>query len=347
MRTILKSLTLPGLTACLFLLLNFFAGGTNVTDTLAPSRRKAPTPLESTLSGTVTGNQYVKSSDIKSTQVIESGKTTYLAEEEIVLGPEFTVRDGATFEAGLDRDSFHIVNILTYNLWVKSNASHKTHGRVIKDSKADVVSVQEVLGKNNFETMKDACGYKGDMCITEKQNSKNYGIGMLWNPDVVGEPVAKEHKLIKITQGGEDRDEKRAFIVAEFRDFCFVATHFSLNQDKRNEMAGLIVAHSIVTRCIQNGKPVYIAGDMNEGPDKPAITLLKNNGFRVLNEMGDDHVTFPGGGDDMEKYIDLILEYNKTPYNKKIDCGIPLSEDEKDNWKTSDHYPYFVKVKTQ
>ncbi len=51
------------------------------------------------------------------------------------------------------------------------------------------------------------------------------------------------------------------------------------------------------------------------------------------------------------RYIDLIMEYNDNQdngYYKLIERGIPLTKEQKKEWKdnkVSDHFPYFVKVK--
>ncbi|MDE5703907.1 MAG: hypothetical protein K2H70_03685, partial [Bacteroidales bacterium] len=91
------------------------------------------------------------------------------------------------------------------------------------------------------------------------------------------------------------------------------------------------------------GKPVYIAGDLNEDPRQGCILIFKDNGFKVLNDRDDpSHATGSGGG-----YVDLILEHNVKPNHQLLDRGIPLSDEERATWRdnVSDHFPYRVKVK--
>lgn len=322
-------------------------------DTTASRPRKAPIPLNLPLSGTVNGNQYQKGSVIESTQVIESGKTTYLAEEEIILEEGFEVMDGAEFEVLFDRDSFHIVTMMTYNLWTHSNAKYTEHAKVIKNIHADVISLQEVHGgNNNFEKLKSIeNGYDGRMYVL-KTGTPDYGIGMLWNKNTIGKPIDIQNHPINITDHQYDKDKKRGYIIAEFRDFCFVATHFSLDPQYQNKMADMILEDNIVQRCTTTGKPVYIAGDMNTQPEGTAIKIFKEKNFLVLNDTTKvpdrtkyvDSTMFGGA------MIDLILEHNTNPYRKVIDRGIALSEaNRKSGWlkKISDHFPYFVKLKVK
>ena len=312
----------------------------------------APGSETLSLSGTVTGSSYKRACKIESSQIISVGRTTYLAEEEIVLKPGFEVKPGAELDATLNRESFHHVTMLTYNLGTKANGYDK-HAEIVKDSKADVVSVQEVRREVNFNTLKEKSGLSGMMCVTIYYIPKwlewarwlfepiaiRYGIGMLWNVNSIGAPIAHSTQVLDLPN---DMDKKRAFIVAEFQDFCFVATHYSLDAAYRLDMSNAILANWLVRKCLNSRKPVYIAGDLNaeaKDPNAASLNRLKGEGFKILNNINDTtHSTFPQ--EDINKgYIDLILEHNTNPYHKIIERGIPARN------TTSDHYPYSVKVK--
>ena len=117
-------------------------------------------------------------------------------------------------------------------------------------------------------------------------------------------------------------------------------------------MAELILDNKIVKDCKNKGKPVYIAGDMNERPDNEQGTLrmLFDGGFSVLNDttkIDGKYVDSTQKGGNM---IDLILEYNTNPYHKTINRGVPMNKEEREQFfedKISDHLPYFVKVKVR
>ena len=328
------------LAICLFLNGAAYCG---TADTTASRPRKAPVPLKLSLSGTVKGNQYQKGSTIESTQVIESGKTTYLAAEEVILSEGFEVKDGAELEVMFDRDNFFVYTFLTYNL--SDNLKYDDHADVINDCKADVVSLQEVRMTAKFSHLKNKTNLDGEMKATI---GTEYGIGILWNTKTVGSPLDKDQ--VKLSTPNDKHDKHRAYIVTEFRDFCFVATHYSLDSTHRIEMSESILNHKISKKCITSGKPVYIAGDMNSVHDEGAITLFtKTNGFRLLNSIHKVGGTYIDATRPSGSMPDLILEHNENPYRKIIDKGVPIPEEKrKDFFKnTSDHLPYRVKLKVR
>ncbi len=312
---------------------------------------KAPIPLHLPLSGTVNGDQYQKGSTIESTQVIERGKTTYLAEDEVVLRDGFELKDGAEFEVLLNRDSFHIVTMLTYNVW-GDHTDYTEHAKIIKNSKADVVSVQEVKKVSNFNKLLEESGYHGEMSVTIDILIK-YGIALLWNPNTLDSPDI-DCQLIDIPKD-KDADKKRAYMVAEFRDFCFIATHYSSDKDYRKVMTYSILNNQSVQRCKDAKKPIYIAGDMNEQPHhKNALPIFEESGFKMLNSQDytiiNESYKYADSTRNGGAMIDLILEYNQTPYHRTLESGVPIPADQRQQFfidKTSDHLPYRVRVKVK
>lgn len=320
------------------------------------SGRKGPSslvPENETLDGTVTKNQEKKASNITSSQVITGGKTVYLAEEKVVLEPGFEVKNGAEFELTVERDSFHVVPMLTFNLWGNhSKVSYATRANYIVQSNAAIVSIQEVRGASNFKTLKKKTGMDGKMCTTINAIFVKYGIGMLWDRNRVGSPRRIATATMKTPKVGSEKDSHRGWIVAEFPEFCFVATHLSQEESYRRKMVQKILNNNIVNDCKSDQKPIYIAGDMNNGPYSNVIKIFIDSGFQVLNDP--NTVTCPKEGDKTGKkgsVIDLVLEYNykENVYHRLIERGIPIPEEDRIKWmytdKVSDHFPYFVKVK--
>lgn len=313
-----------------------FASSTKGPNTLFPDNL--------TLDGTITKNQEKKASNITSSQVIASGKSVYLAEEKVVLEPGFEVKSGAEFHLTVDRDSFHVVPMLTFNLWGNhSKVDYETRANYIVQSNAAIVSVQEVRGASNFKKLKETTGMDGTMCTTINGIFVKYGIGMLWDKKRVGSP-SRIRKSRTATLLKDDDDTYRGYIIAEFPEFCFIATHFNGNDDCCKKMTKKIFNEEIFKEC-KGKKPIYIAGDMNNTPETTAIKRFTEKGFRILNDItSDDHKT-------IGRHIDLIMEYNDNQdngYYKLIERGIPLTEEQKKEWKdnkVSDHFPYFVKVK--
>ncbi len=299
------------------------------------------------LSGTVNDNQSHIASNIESSQVIKSGKVSYIAEESIVLESGFEVQSGADFTATLEPDSFHHVKIMTYNLCGK-RTDYRKHGQVVKGSKADIVAIQEVKGNKNFKKLKNESGYNGNRCFT--MGIAHYGIGILWNSETVGFPIAKSYNTIWTwTLSNKETDLRRAYMVAEFNDFCFVSTHYSTDGYYRKRMTECILGDKLVQKCMNAGKPVYIAGDLNADYKSTEIQGFKNAGFIILNntEKDKDNGHYIDATRLSGSMIDLILEYNTKPNHLLMDRGTYTPVGWRDTWFTeiSDHLPYLVKVK--
>ncbi len=306
-------------------------------------------PENMSLEEAVTEDKDYRTKTIVSSQIIAGGKTQYWAEEGITLGPGFEVKPGAEFYADVEPDSVHLLKMMTYNLKGK-HTEYKEHAKVVKKATPDVVAVQEVRGLRKFRILKEKSGYNGErFCIIA-----DYGIGMLWKESMVGKPVAIKKKLISVVNWDNEADLIRGFLVAEFRDFCFVSTHMSLDKATRKKMANKILNNSLVQECQEHGKPVYIAGDMNEDPEdeekSPAVQIWEKNGFELLNSVERVSGTskFVDSTQQGGTMIDLILEHNVNQNHKTISRGVPMTKEERDQFfedKISDHFPYSVKVK--
>ena len=314
------------------------------------------TPANLTLSGTKTGNnEYEALNSIQSTQVIHSGTTTYTAGNEIVLNPGFETEAGAEFEAVIE-DVSNRLTVMTYNI---NRREYTKHAKVIKASGADVVAIQEVqswpITDPNFAELKRETGFNGHMCNTYNYSPVFvYGIVLLWNDAKLGNPIAITDRVINAPNATGNDDSKRGYIVAEFNDFCIVATHLPLNLVDNVSMSIEI----IFDVNINYQKPVFIAGDLNPSGGEP-INLLNLMSFEMLNygdstdEYYDKHATRTSGAQP-----DLIFWHNQNPNRDIIWNGVPecLWAPDTPNgyaggiykdWRfnISDHLPYVVKVK--
>jgi len=317
--------------------------------------------VDSIISGTQTGNNEYGAVNIQSTQVINSGKTTYTAGNEIVLNPGFEVKLDAEFEAIIDDDALNHLTMMTYNICEKGKRDK--HADVILGVNPDVVAIQEVsfLGANSqFKKLKENTGYKGEKYgLTRLSNG---GIAILWKPSM-GTPTFTKNK---IKFKGEGR---RGYIIAEFADFVFICAH--LSSFHIDTMVNTLLNEDVIKNT---QKPIYFAGDFNMEPYDPAIAgTLRNAGFEVLNdtttckdeEKGDNCKTYKYWTSHGRFLKDLILECNTNPKRKVIERGVPLTILENLGWKfkgdsnlypdhypyyhstnyDSDHFPYVVKVK--
>ena len=309
------------------------------------------TPTNLSLSGTKTGNnEYEALNNIQSTQIINSGKTTYTAGNEIVLNPGFETKPGSEFEAKIDDVSSYLT-IMTYNIY---RQDYHENGKLIKSSGADVVAVQEILRipfLGNFTRLKEKAGMDGKyLKIKGLGQNTSFGIALLWNTSAVGSPIRTVAETVNTSS--DDPDGKRGYIIAEFHDFIFVSTH--LSGDTIRDKAKIIKEFLKEDIIKNSNKPVFIGGDFNFQPNDDILgPFLNTVGFEVLNNLEGSRGFDNKGNyrwiytdlttDDSQRMIDLICgEKNSSKYEVLSKC---IPDAANPPFKYSDHRPYMVKVK--
>ena len=257
------------------------------------------------------------------------------------------------FEPSPLRTSVDTLTLMTYNV-LHEHFQYKKHrdkhAEVISLVKPDVVGLQELIGKDNFYDLRQLTEMGGTMIVTHIKTHGTLqidnGIGIMWKYDL-GTPNITFKKL-------PDFGDHVAYLIAEFRDFCFITTHYPNLVDsvfwKREQTTNAILDDNVVKRCKNTGKPIYVSGDFNSDPEQEAIKIFTRNGFNVLNP---DALTYPTWNkkNKIKNYTgptnkaDLIIEYNENnPSGEPIDGGIPDFPSEAHK-TASDHCPYYVKVK--
>jgi len=229
------------------------------------------------------------------------------------------------------------INFMTYNLLTNKGLNLQSFritklAQVISESDADVVAVQEVVGSSNFNNLKEKSGLSGAWYDIA---GNGYGIGVLWKSSL-GTPQITNVKIAP-TSGSTD-SESRAFIIAEFTDFCFISTHFSLNAVDRDSMAARIISYAN-----KAGKTVFVGGDFNAQPTYRAMVTFKNNNFQILNSLTE--YTYPSSSP--TSLIDMILGFRKNATDKPysvVSKGIPAPPAGVALKDVSDHLPYCVTV---
>lgn len=229
------------------------------------------------------------------------------------------------------------INLMTYNLQGNTGLNYQflrisKLGQVISESGADLVAVQEVAGTSNFNSLKSATGLAGSWYDIA---GDGYGIGLLWRSSL-GTPKITNVK-VNPTSGSTD-SESRAYIIAEFADFCFISTHFSLNAVDRDSMVARMIRYANAA-----GKTVFVGGDFNAQPTYRAMVTMQNNNFTVLNNLSEN--TYPSSAP--ASLIDMILGFRKNETDKnysvvskeipKAPSGVTLTD-------ISDHLPYKVNI---
>ncbi len=117
--------------------------------------------------------------------------------------------------------------------------------------------------------------------------------------------------------------------MVEFEDFILYGTHF--NNGYAGDRHGSVMI--IDYEANESGKPVILAGDINDTPGSRTLALLSENWV----QLSGNEYTFPGDGPD--KCIDYIfgLKRGGTDY-------IVLKQEVVNEPVASDHLPVFVDV---
>ena len=202
--------------------------------------------------------------------------------------------------------------MMTYNI----KGHGMTAGRlkdiaaVINTAQPDFVAVQEVENRTalgaKYDNLKDLAQQTGmKYQFLKLVPSRIYGIGLLSKT----EPLSVETKYFEPSPN-QKYPENRGFIVAEFLDYYFVCTHYSLNADDRDTMTAWIIDFAR-----RHKKTVFLAGDMNAKSTYRAVVSLKNAGFVIDNNLAD--LTYPA--DNPDSTIDMILQRSNFKGAKRYD----------------------------
>ncbi|MDD2960669.1 MAG: endonuclease/exonuclease/phosphatase family protein [Muribaculaceae bacterium] len=229
------------------------------------------------------------------------------------------------------------VTMMTYNIkgWAMTASKIADVAKVINYYTPDVVAIQEVnkrpfiVWHDYLEDLSKATGLKGTFFPLV---GNHYGIGLLSKTD----PIKIETKAFPFSDSSKDKED-RGIIIAEYPDFFFVSTHYSLNADDRDTATAWLC-----TFAAYSDKAVFVAGDFNAAPTYRAMVTFRNRGFKILNDIS--QFTIPS--DKPTKCIDMVICYNNFPEAKKykvlasgiantpgVDLAIP-----------SDHLPVYVKL---
>lgn len=231
------------------------------------------------------------------------------------------------------------VTLMSYN--IKGGAINSVKAadvaKIINHSQPDVVSVQEVhlrpyaLFHDYLKELAEATGMYYQFLPTV---SNFYGIGLLSRT----EPLSVETKIIPFSDASKDK-ENRGMIIAEFPDYYFISTHYSLNADDRDRATDAILRFTDEAH-----KTVFVAGDFNAQPTYRAMVTFKNYGYVILNDT--KTYTFPS--DKPTQCIDMILSF--SAFEEAIKYRVTASgiaETPNVNLaNTSDHLPVYVKLRS-
>lgn len=204
---------------------------------------------------------------------------------------------------------------------------------VISDCHPDVVAVQELDSLTARSDKKDVLNYLAyytGMHPTYAPaidfDGGKYGIGML--------SMETPLRIARVALPG--REERRTLLMAEFSNYIYCCTHLSLTQEDR--IASVEIINSALTEFSKGAaseKPVYIAGDWNDGPDSEFMSKMTQH-FELLTDTTVQ--TFPS--DVPDSTIDYIARWKgndmKIGSGRSLETFVPCAS------MASDHRPVVV-----
>lgn len=199
---------------------------------------------------------------------------------------------------------------------------------VINGEQPDIVMLQEVdsctrrsSGIVVCDTLASLCGMQAVYAPAIDFDGGKYGIALLSQDKPLN---VKRYAL-------PGREEKRALVVTEFKNYVVASTHLSLTEADRNASLPIIIE-----AAKQYKKPFIIAGDFNAEPNEEFIKNFSRH-FTIVGDLVTN--TFPADLPNIK--IDYIAIFNNKA-GKKVKWSDYRVIDEP---MASDHRPIVAKLK--
>lgn len=248
------------------------------------------------------------------------------------------------------KPSSKTIRLLTYNSYycrgntgapAFSQAHIDNFAEVIKTLNADIASIQEldsgVAGRSSRFLLDDIrkstdIDYRMIYSHASPYDGGTIGCGIL---------IKKSLHVEKVEMIPMAGDERRMLIIVSLKDFVFMGTHLDLNDHFRKQSA-----ETIVYLSKQYGKPVFLAGDLNDSHKwaNGGIAFPTLMESFVIKSATDG--SLPGQTNEVIDYI-LLNDNGK----KTIDCkgtqivkNLTVGETNKDLKSVSDHYPVYLDI---
>ena len=222
-----------------------------------------------------------------------------------------------------------VIRILTYNVRNCRGMDDKTDynriATIINAIHPKVAALQELdsatTRSNGLFVLKiiaEKCGMKYFYGASIPYQGGKYGIGIL------SEETPLKTSFLPLP----GREEKRGLLMAEFKDYIFFCSHFSLTEADRVASVQLIN---------QKGKELHkrviLAGDLNASPESEAINSLSENWINLSGKQP----TFPSP--EPGRCIDYIWGNTCCNFTYNI-----IKQEVVPEKVASDHRPVFVDV---
>lgn len=209
---------------------------------------------------------------------------------------------------------------------------------MVRELDADIVSLNEVDSCNRrhhtFQSLDLADALGGWNQVYGRAMS--YKGGSYGNAVICPEEIIR-HIVIPLDKG--NGAEARCAVLAETRRYVFVSAHLDYKMEAGPSQARQL-SESVKSLCAGCGKPVFLAGDMNNYPDSETIAVLQKD-WELLSVTNAS--TFPCP--DPNVCIDYIMVLRGGPSIELTGSSV-ADKFKKGNVETaSDHYPLFVDIR--
>lgn len=222
--------------------------------------------------------------------------------------------------------------ILSYNVrncrGLDNQVDYRRIAGIINRIDADVVALQEL----DSATQRSNGVVVINELASETKMHASFSASIAFQGGKYGVGILSKEKPLKLRSVPlPGREEKRSLLIAEYDEFIFCCTHFSLNDEDRLESAKII--NELFSASV---KPVFLAGDLNAVPESSPIRTIETKWTMLNNPLTP---TIPA--DKPLKCIDYIFAHKAA---SAIVVKGTLVENEP---LASDHLPVWVKIKIQ
>jgi endonuclease/exonuclease/phosphatase family metal-dependent hydrolase len=224
------------------------------------------------------------------------------------------------------------IRIMSYNIRNCVGMDNKKDidrvSNVITRAKPDVIALQELDSmtqrSNNLDVLHELAQrtqmYPVFAAAIDFQGGK-YGIGML----------SKKKPLSSFRMALPGREEKRVFLLVEFKEYYVACVHFSLTAEDQETSAKMIIEK---LRQIKTQKPIFLAGDINSEYASKTQDILRND-FVLLSDYRQKTIPSTQPDQCIDYIYQLSTKRTMRPVNQVVIYGC----------QASDHLPIFVDLK--
>ena len=223
------------------------------------------------------------------------------------------------------------IRMMTYNIrngrGVDEVTDFKRTASVINKINPDIIAIQEVdsvtgrsKGKYTLGEIAKYASMKPFFAPAISFDGGKYGIGIL----------AKEMPLSYHYIALPGREERRAFLVVEMKDYVFCCVHLLLTP--KDQLLSLPIIRGELAKY---SKPVFFAGDLNASPKEKTIKDIEKD-FTILNDK--TMPTWPS--DKPVKCLDYIITTKSNAAKLQVTHCEVINDG-----VTSDHRGVFIDIK--